>query len=353
MTRSSSSQNSSGQGAASGLAGTSGEGASSRTTPESSSSEATYSKLEVDSKLNQLMASISQLQQLHAASAEPTPSTSANPIVNFRNVAAKQNAEALAEHRSANQVFTDAWKVRSDATFRSHEFETTRAYALAVLQNNVVDAMAQGIQQYATAGLAGAAGTVSASVLRDMTADLRKTIQQQRDFNDAQRVLHRTVMMYPETPSHEMKAAIQQSFAQAKEADAAATLQKTCQEYAARRQKLDDQYRNQLRNEVTVSIQNSTAGGASASVSTPVPVKGAAARAGTGAPGPGTGGGGRGKGGVKGGGGALTGSKRTAAQAGLGPDLARATGAASGGADASPVTHGVDLSAAAGMLSAE
>ena len=299
-----------------------------------------YSKAEIDARLAQILAAFQQQDSSSSSAAAPKPGV----IEKFRTRLAAEATTLIAAHRRSSQVFTAAWKAKSEAQHRVHEYETACAYAVTVLQNDIVFQGVAAFEQLAIAGLASVDAAVDARILREMAQDLQKTIVKQRDFNDSQRVLHRTIMMYPETPAPEMKAAVQQAFAQACELDAKATLQKTCQEFTTRRQKLEDQMRSRLPPEVTVSVQNSPAGSTATSPATPVLTKVHGGGAG-GSGGPGTGG--KGKGGAKGTT-MITGAKRSAAAAGLGPDLAAATG---GGADAaaSAAPFSVDLDAAAGV----
>ena len=293
------------------------------------------------------MSSLSAIQQQassssSAAAAPPGP----GPVEKFRTVLASTSERLVADHRRSSQIFSAAWRAKSESQSRVHEYETACAYAVTVLQNNIIFNAVAAFEQYAIAGLASPDAKVDARVLREMAKDLQKTVVKQRDFNDSQRVLHRTIMMYPETPAPEMKAAILQAFAQARELDDKATLQKTCQEFTTRRQKLEDQMRSRIPPEVTVSVQNGPTGGTAAGPATPVLTKVGGGGAG-GSGGPGTGG--KGKGGAKGTT-MITGNKRSAAAAGIVPDLAAAAGvSADAAAAAAPLGPVLDLDSAAGL----
>ena len=140
-----------------------------------------YSKAEIDARLAQILAAVQQQESSSSSAAAPTPGA----IEKFRTTLAAEATSLLAAHRRSSQVFTAAWKAKSEAQHRVHEYETACAYAVTVLQNDIILQGVAAFEQYAILGLANADAKVDARVLREMAQDLQKTIVKQRDFNDS------------------------------------------------------------------------------------------------------------------------------------------------------------------------
>ena len=109
--------------------------AASSETPAPSGPES-YSKAEIDARLDALMAAVQQRDSSSssAAAAAPAPGN----LAKFRTGSADAAAELMAAHRRSSQVFSAAWRARSKFQHRVHEYETACACAVTVLQNNII-----------------------------------------------------------------------------------------------------------------------------------------------------------------------------------------------------------------------
>ena len=101
-------------------------------------------------------------------------------------------------------------------------------FAAMMMQKDIALAHVERIVQLSIAGKASHDNRMCAGAVESMATDLRSVLQQQRDYCDGQRVLHRVLMMTTNMSADDKKADVLQEWNREKESDPKIKLQAVC-----------------------------------------------------------------------------------------------------------------------------
>ena len=146
---------------------------------------------------------------------------------------AKSKASLLSDVReikdaavAAQEVFENAYSDKYPQ--RAFEGKLSMMFAAMIMQKDIALAHVERIVQLSIAGKASHDNRMCAGAVESMATDLRSVLQQQRDYCDGQRVLHRVLMMTTNMSADDKKADVLQEWNREKESDPKIKLQAVC-----------------------------------------------------------------------------------------------------------------------------